>query len=87
MATLHNLANPHFSLMTHDERFELIRALRSDRRQVKTKPQKPDSDGEAVKSTLGSRVKRPKKTQLTGDLAGMSQEQLLQLMELLNNGM
>lgn len=78
MANLNSLANPHFSRMSHEERFELIRALRTARRQVKEKPEK---------TKLASRAKRTKKTVITNELAGMSQEQLAQLMELLNNGM
>lgn len=82
MATLNDLANPHFSRMTHEERFELIRTLRTDRRMVK---EKPATQAKKTKTALGSRGKRSRKTTLTGDLAGMSQEQLAQLMELLSN--
>ena len=82
MATLNDLANPHFSRMTHEQRFELIRALRTARRMVK---EKPAAQVKKTKNALGSRGKRPRKNTLTGDLAGMSQEQLAQLMELLSN--
>lgn len=78
MATIDDLANPQFSRMPPDERFELIRGLRTARRQAPVKH---------VKTKLGSREKKPKqkKTQFTGDLAGLSQEQLSQLMELMND--
>ena len=75
MANIHTLANPHFSRMPHEERFELIRKLRTDRRVVKEKPvaEKPTTK------------KRTKKTVITNELAGMSQEQLAQLMELMSD--
>ena len=83
MATLNDLPNPHFSRMSHEERFELIRSLRTARRIAKEKP--VSASPKKTSASLGSRGKRPRKTTLTGDLAGMSQEQLTQLMELLNN--
>lgn len=75
MANIHTLSNPHFSRMSHDERFELIRTLRADRRVVKEKPvaEKPTAK------------KRTRKTVITNELAGMSQEQLAQLMELMSD--
>ena len=80
MATVHDLTNPKFLLLPPDERFALIRSLRTARRQVVVKPSE---------TKLGSREKKPKtrkpKTQFTGELAGLSQEQLMQLMELMNN--
>lgn len=78
MATLDDLANPKFLSMTPEERFELIRELRSLRRVQVIKPGK-------VKPT--TREKKPPKTKLqfTGELAGLSQEQLMQLMELMND--
>jgi hypothetical protein len=78
MATIDDLANPHFSKISPDERFELIRGLRTARRQTVVKPEK---------TKLGPREKKPKqkKIQFTGDLAGFSQEQLSQLMELMEN--
>ena len=74
MATIEDLPNPHFSRLSPAERFELIRSLRSARRIAKEKP---------AKTQLGSRVKRGKKTVMTGDLAGLSQEQLAQLLEMM----
>ena len=77
MATIHDLANPKFLKLSPTERFDLIRSLRTARR-VSSKPQ------------LEPREKKPKaprkpKIQVTGDLAGLSQDQLLQLMELMND--
>ena len=77
MATVHDLANPKFLSLTSAERFDLIRSLRTARRTP-------------VKPQLEPREKKPKaprkaKIQVTGDLAGLSQDQLLQLMELMNN--
>lgn len=78
MATINHLANPHFLHLSFEQRFELIRSLRTARRQVVVKPEK---------TKLASREKKPRKakTQFTGDLAGLSQEQLSQLMEMLND--
>lgn len=77
MATLNDLPNPKFLSLSPMDRFELIRSLRTARRTP-------------VKPQLEPREKKPKasrkpKTQFTGDLAGLSQEQLLQLMELMND--
>ena len=77
MATIENLPNPHFSKLEPNERFAIIRNCRFARR-VQVKPK-------SVK--LASREAKPKKrkTTLVGDLAGMSQEQLAMLMELMSN--
>lgn len=74
MANLDNLPNPSFKLMSPDERMELVRKLRGDRRHVEPKP---------AKTKLASRAKRAKKPVLTGELAGLSKEELNLLMELL----
>lgn len=77
MATLHTLANPHFLKLSPDERMDLIRNLRTARR---TKIVKPVNE-------LAPRAKTPRKpkTQYTGDLAGLSQEQLATLLEMMND--
>ena len=82
MATVESLSNPRFSLLEPNERFALIRELRFARR---TKPAV-----EKTKNELSPRAKKPstakkRKNVLTDELAGMSQEQILMLMELMKN--
>lgn len=77
MATLNDLPNPKFLSLSPTERFELIRSIRTARRI----PLKPKLESHAKKT----KTPRKPKTQLTGDLAGLSQEQLSQLMELMSN--
>lgn len=79
MATLNDLSNPKFLSLSPMDRFELIRSLRTARR-TPTKTQL-----EPREKKTSTKTSRTKKTQFTGDLAGLSQEQLIQLMELMNN--
>lgn len=80
MATIEDLPNPNFLKLSSPDRFALIRNLRAARRIAKEKPVKT-----SAKTALGPRAKRTKKTVMTGDLAGLSQEQLAQLMEMMEN--
>lgn len=75
MATIHSLSIPHFLKLSPESRMNLIRDLRTARRIVKEKP-KP-------KRAASARTSK-RKTVLTGELAGLSQEQLQTLMELMN---
>lgn len=81
MATIYDLPNPKFLSLSPTERFELIRSLRTARRtQLDPREKKTKTAGKTTRKTA-----RKTAIQLTGDLAGLSQEQLSQLMELMNN--
>ena len=73
MASIDDLANPHFLKLSPDEQTELIVKIRAARRYV---PQ-------TVK-TPKTKTPKSRKHVLTNELAGMSKEQLQLLSELLN---
>ena len=79
MADARNLPNPQFSLLEPNERFALIRTLRAARRVV---PEKKIAKAKAT--TAATKKTRAQKKPLTGDLAGLTAEQLTMLMEMLN---
>ena len=73
MASIDDLANPHFLKLSNDEQIALIVKIRAARRYV---PQ--------VAKTPKTKTTKPRKHVLTNELAGMSKEQFQLLSELLN---
>lgn len=75
MASIDDLANPHFLQLSHDEQVELIVKIRAARRYTPQAVKEPKTKTKTTK---------PRKHVLTNELAGMSKEQLQLLSELLN---